>query len=369
MICRIEDLKKISQILLTAVDAGDTLRPVENLELKVDNSVLTMSVTNGEYLAKSRIPIFEDIDFHATVKAQLFLSLISKITTDTVQFDVVDNYLKLTGNGEYKLPLIYDGDVLLELPEIDIENVTSSFDISGDTLSNIYQYNSKELLKGTISKPVQKMYYVDDKGAITFTSGACVYDFTLDKPVKLLFNQKLVKLFKLFKGNDTVVHFTLGQDPAGEYIQTKVKFETGSFTLTSIINNDDSMLNSVPVTAIRGMANDIYANSATLHRTTLLQAINRLLLFSKNELKSYCTFTFEANKVTISDLESSNSETIHIENVLNLTTPYVTTLDLIDLKLSLESWSVEYVNLNFGNHRAVTLVKPDVRIVIPEATI
>lgn len=55
MICRIEDLKKISQILLMAVDTSDTSRLTENLELKVSDGVLTLSVTNGEYLVKARI--------------------------------------------------------------------------------------------------------------------------------------------------------------------------------------------------------------------------------------------------------------------------------------------------------------------------
>lgn len=97
MICRIEDLKKISQILLMAVDTSDTSRLTENLELKVSDGVLTLSVTNGEYLVKARISIFENIDFHATVNAELFLKLVSKITTETVEFTLKENSLVIIG--------------------------------------------------------------------------------------------------------------------------------------------------------------------------------------------------------------------------------------------------------------------------------
>ena len=49
-----------------------------------------------------------------------------------------------------------------KLPKADIENITAEFLISADILNSILQYNSKELTKGTISKPVQKLYYVDE---------------------------------------------------------------------------------------------------------------------------------------------------------------------------------------------------------------
>ena len=60
------------------------------------------------------------------------------------------------------------------------------------------------------------MYYVDNEGAITFTSGACVTKFDLAGDIKLLFNQRLVKLFKLFK--NTKVHFTVGNTNISEDI-------------------------------------------------------------------------------------------------------------------------------------------------------
>ena len=48
---------------------------------------------------------------------------------------------------------------------------------------------------GVVSNPIQRLYYMDERGAVTFTSGACINNFTLEKPVKILLNNKLVKLF------------------------------------------------------------------------------------------------------------------------------------------------------------------------------
>ena len=75
---------------------------------------------------------------------------------------------------------------------------------------------------------------MDEKGAITFTNGACVNSFTLEQPVKLLFNNRLVKLFKLFK--DESVKFTIGYDPiSDDIIQTKVRFATSDIIITAIL--------------------------------------------------------------------------------------------------------------------------------------
>ena len=263
MICRIEDLKKISTILLTAVDSSDISRLTDNLELKVENEILNLSVTNGEYYVKTKLPIYENIDFHATVNANVFLKLLTKVTTETVEFNIENNSLVIKANGEYKIPLIFDGEQMVELPEIVIQNETSSFEIKSEILKSILQYNSKELSKkNVVSNPVQRLYYIDNEGAITFTSGACVNTFQLEKPVKILLSQKVVGLFKLF--DDEIVNFSLGQDPVANTsnIQTKVNFESKFLKISAIIPSNDALVKTVPVQAIRNRAFNTYTKSA-----------------------------------------------------------------------------------------------------------
>ena len=179
MILRIEDLQSMATKVLAAVDSNDLSLVTETLQLKTEGNILGVSVTNGDYYAKVKLDVGENINFHATVNANLFLKLIAQTTTDTVELTCHDTYLQIKGNGTYKLPLICVDDVQLTLPEINISNPTVNFIISGAILNSINQYNSKELTKGVISKPIQKFYYVDEQGALTFTSGACVNSFTL----------------------------------------------------------------------------------------------------------------------------------------------------------------------------------------------
>lgn len=375
MILRIENLQEACKNILTAVDNNELSAITETLELVTKDKFLYINVTNREYFAQVKIDINEEVNFHATVNANLFLKLISQVTTDTVELNVQDQHITVKANGTYKIPLIFDGDKLLELPEIEIKNVTNEFNIKSLVLKSILNYNSKELTKGTISKPVQKLYYVDDKGAITFTNGACVNSFELEQPVKLLFNNRLVKLFKLF--TDENVKFTLGYDAINDdIIQTKVRFESSNIVLTAILSCDDTLLSSVPVNAIRGRAKGDYPYSVNINKDCVLQTINRLLLFNstagsaKEVIKPYSTFEFGKDSVTIYDIKKENKEVINYNNTLiDCDDPYVAILDLSELKVTLESCSEPYLNINFGDGSALVITRGNIANVVPECRV
>lgn len=371
LILRIEDLKNISQTILAAVDSNELSIITETLELKIENNILYMNVTNREYYAQVKLKMKSEEQFHATVNANLFLKLVSQITTDTVEFSISENSLVIKANGTYRLPLIYDDDKLLELPKINIDNVTAEMDIEGNVLVSILQYNSKQINVGTISKPVQKMYYIDDKGAITFTNGACVNNFTLENPIKILLNNRLVKLFKLFK--DKKVHFVVGYDPISEdIIQTKVRFTSSDVDITAILSCDDTIINSVPASAIRGRATADYPYSVNFNKESLIQTINRLLLFStgSKDLTAYCNFKFDLNYVEISDISGENIEIIYYNNdMTNIVKPYSAVLDLNDIKSTLENYTESYINFKFGDSAAIVICRGNIVNIIPECVI
>lgn len=377
MIIRSEKFQDICSKILPAVDTNETSTLSATLELVTRDKVLYVNVTNREYYVQVKLDLDEDIDFHATVNANLFLKLISQITTDTIELSVDDTNIKIKGNGNYKLPLIYDDDKLLELPTINIINETNTFNIKSDILKSILQFNSKELTKGVASKPVQKMYYVDENGAITFTSGACVNNFSLEYPVKLLFNNRLVKLFKLFDTDN--VKFTLGYDEIAEdIIQTKVRFETPSINIIAILSCDDKLLKSVPVAAIRNRANvDNYPYNITINKDLLLQATNRLSLFSsgfgsKEVIKPYITLEFNKDFVTIYDVHKENKETLYFDNSaanFDSTEPYEVIIDLNELRSTLDTCAEQYLNINFGDDSAIVISRQNIHNVIPQCSL
>ena len=124
MIIRIEEIQNACSKILAAVDSNALSTVTETLQLSTEGKNLYISVTNKEYYAQVKIEMSEPMDFKATVNAQLFLKLVSQITTETIELTTQDSALVLKGNGTYKLPLIFEGDKLMELPEIIIDNPT-----------------------------------------------------------------------------------------------------------------------------------------------------------------------------------------------------------------------------------------------------
>ena len=373
MIIKTKEFKEVCSTILLGIDNTDISTLTETLELWAKDKTLFLNVTNGEYYISVKFPLDCEEDLHASVNANLFLKLISAVSTEDVELIKKDSYLQIKANGTYKIPFIYDGDEMLKLPEITIENPTTTLKVSGEILNSILTYNSKELQRGTISKPVQKMYYVDERGCLTFTSGACVNYFELEKPIKLLFNSRLVKLFKLFKGEMT--DFTLGYDSIDdELVQTKVRFETPNITLTAITGCTDDLLNSVPVSAIRGRAEKDYPYNIVLNTQELKDAVNRLLLFSAGygsikNLKPYSKFEFKGNKVVIYDSNKENTEELTFKNDYTFTEEYSFAVDLTDLKLVIDTISDDYFTLSFGDHQALIVKRGSISNVIPECRV
>ena len=368
MIVRTEDIKSISNIILYAVDTKDTSTVTETLELLVEDGILNFNVTNGEYFVNAKLPLYEDISFHATVNASIFLKLISQVTTETIDFSIIDNCLVLICNGIYKFPLIYDGDKLLELPKIYIDNITSEFDVDSAVLLSILKYNSKQLTIGNVHNPVQKMYYLDENGAITFTSGACVNSFSLDSPIKILLTQKIVRLFKLFNGQ--CVHFTIGHDAVSDsLLKTKLRFETDSVSITSIMSCDDSLLNSFPAKLIRATADEDYPYSAVINKNDLISAINRFMVFCSDKFSCMCSFVFNDSCLELSNINKSTVESINYINRIESGCSYLAHLDLLELKSAIDCYSDDYVNIFFGNNKSILVSRGSVVNIIPEAQV
>lgn len=361
MVIKTKQFKEACSSILGAIDNSELSTYTEALELVTIEDKLYLNVTNKEYFASAIFNLEEKDNLHAVINASTFLKLVAAITTEEIELKVKDNYLLVKANGNYKFSLIYENGELMKLPQIKINNETLTMNIGGDILNSIINYNSKILSKQD-STPIQKLYYLDQEGCITFTSCACVNNFKLEKPIKLLFNNKLVRLFKLFK-ND-LVKFTLGYDKLGEsLIQTKVRLETPTIILTSIIPGD-TLLGNYPVTQLRNLANKVYPYIAVLNVEKLLEALNRLKLLNKNE--DNCSFKCNQDELILKMGE--DEESIPTANGSNIEEEYEMVLRFSFVKSVLDSVDDQYITFNFGNNNSIAVVRGNVVNVIPECS-
>lgn len=364
-----KDFQEVATTIRQAIDDSIT-----NLELVAKNAELFLNVTNKEYYVSVKFPLSEPIDFAATVDAALFLDLVSGLTSEDFGLDIDGNSVVVSsGKSKYKVAMIYDNDKLMSLPIIRIANKTVEMSISADILDSILNVSSKEIakVKKLDVNELQKMYYIDETGCFTFTTGACVNAFTLEKPVKLLLNERIVKLFKLFKED---VHFSLGQDPLPNgTVRTKISLETGNIYLAAIITNDDLLISKVqgPCISTKRFINEVYQHHVVLSAKAVAAAINRLMLFTKNSVDKVNMAFVPANVVIDNDEmvlsdKFGNIETVTVENGSYVDESYAFRINLADVKAIVDSCKGEHVTMNCGNGRSVVFVRGNISNLVPE---
>lgn len=371
MIINTKDFKEVAATLALAVNDN-----AANLELVTKDNTLRLNVTNKEYFCSKIFNLDKSEDFHAVVDAQLFLDFVAGITTETFELTLINNAVQVkAGKSKYKFPMIYENDVLAVIPQIKLENILVSMNVSNEILQSILNVNSKEIqkVKNIDVNELQKLYYIDESGCFTFSSGACLNSFTLEKPVKLLLNDRIVKLFKLFK---TDVSLTYGVDALSDgSVQPKVIFATPDTYLAAIINCDDLLLNKIqgPCAATKNYIKETYTNHVVLSVAELAAAISRLMLFTKNSITGQnmrsipATITFTNDDFIITDAQG-NTEAVAIKSDTSyVDTSYQMILNVADLKLVLDSCKCADITLNCGNHRSVVITRANISNLLPES--
>ena len=386
----VNELQEKCKKILNVLDSN-ALMSNELLEIKDDacqgNAYLTVS--NGEYKLQTFIPspvqTVGEPDLRAVVSASVFFKLIAKITTEWIELSVNKNSLLIKGNGNYKIPLVYEGDTLANLPDIELHNVVSEFEVKSDTLQSIAKYNLKEAKKQNLQGDIHNYVYLDEKGAVTFSAGIIVVNkFNLDKQVKLLLREKIVRLFKLF-GNDETLEFKLGFDEiSGGLIQTKIVLKSGDVEVTAIIatDNGNSKVNRFPVTSAREKVEGEYPFTSVINKEVLLDTITRLKLLSQaSNATSALNFSFGLTDIVIYDNEDENTGNKENYEVVNYAsnTPkdeessqilvdgrYNCILNVDDLVSVLSLGNEEFVTVKFGNKLSIVVSRPDVDIALAE---
>lgn len=370
MIIRIEDLKNISSTVLSSISSNSLMTASNILEVASRDKNLILKISTGESLIEIIVPQDEVCDLNATVDAEMFFKLIEKTTSSTIELSVDNNCLKVRSNGVYKFPIIYNRDQMIHCTDIEIPTVTASSTLNTDILYSIYRYNSREVGKTNVVNPIQKLYYVDQEGCITFTQGACINNFHLDSPLQVLLSEKIVKLFKLFEPN-TSVTLEIGPYPISEeIIQTRMRLKSDSIIITAILFSNEQMINSIPIDVIREMAQDEYPYNIVVNKANLLNALNRLILFSEHTaLNTFGIFTFQGNKLKIEDINKVNYEDLIIDssNIAD-TSIYKTTFDLVEWKNKLSSCISNHVTVKIGNNKAGLLLEKNIIYIIPECS-
>lgn len=374
MILKTKLFQEAANKILVAVGLD---KSAANLELAAKDTKLYLRVTNREYYCAVGFELDNPIEFRAVVDANLFLNLISGINTEEFELNINDtNVVVKAGKSSYKLAMIYENDQLMKLPVIKLnkDQITVDMAISNDILMSILNVNGREIQKAKKLdvNELQRYYYIDETGCFTFTTGACVNAFTLEKPIKLLLTDKVVKLFKLFS---TDVWMSYGHDVNTDgSLQPIVVFQTEDVYVATRLLNDETCIHKIkaPCDAMKNLVKEVYDHNLVLSASDMSSAISRLLMFYKNSsAKADLSFVpavinFNSTELTISDVSGDNHEVITVENGSTTPNGYSMGVNLIDLKAVLDSCKNEHITMNCGNKKSIIICRANISNVIAE---
>ena len=361
-------IKDLTSKINKGIEGEKTVRVSELLELEVINDKLILSVTNTQfYLSIELSNQVNSVDsLHVTIDADTFIKLVSKTTTDEIILDTKDGNLLYKGNGEYIFPLELDQNGEIKtLPKIEI-NPQSTFDIMGDTLYSIYSFGSHELVNDVPVDAVQKYYYVDNLGAITYTESPYLNNFNLPVPFRALINDRLAQLFSLFRNKRVSVG--ISKEVNDGLYQNKISFTCENLSLVSYLP-DDSIINKYPANECRQLQSNPYPGKVTINRALLADALDRLNIFSVKDgnvvLKKAGKINFTNDGLEIISIVDKNKEFIPYVNKDNYYS-YSCYMNLSQLQRHAKANSVINIEVNYGNDLSIMFTKDNYAQIIVE---
>ena len=361
-------IKDLTSKINKGIEGERTVRVSELLELEVVNDKLILSVTNTQfYLSIELSNQVNSVDsLHVTIDADTFIKLVSKTTTDEIILDTKDGNLLYKGNGEYIFPLELDQNGEIKtLPKIEI-NPQSTFDIMGDTLYSIYSFGSHELVNDVPVDAVQKYYYVDNLGAITYTESPYLNNFNLPVPFRALINDRLAQLFSLFRNKRVSVG--ISKEVNDGLYQNKISFTCENLSLVSYLP-DDSIINKYPANECRQLQSNPYPGKVTINRALLADALDRLNIFSVKDgnvvLKKAGKINFTNDGLEIISIVDKNKEFIPYVNKDNYYS-YSCYMNLSQLQRHAKANSEVNIEVNYGNDLSIMFTKDNYAQIIVE---
>ncbi len=371
LILKTKEFNEVASAIFVAINDG-----ASNLELLVKDGNLRLNVTDREYYVSKIFPLENPGELsRAVVNAADFLEYVGGLTTPEFSLELIGNtgLMVRAGKSSHKFPMIFENNAIMELNPIVIGNVTVEMPISRDILQSILNVNSKELtkVKNLDVNELQKLYYIDETGCFTFTTGATLNGFSLEKPIKLLLKDKIVKLFKLFK-EDAKLFYGIDALADGS-IQSKVAFTTKDTYVAAVVNCDDVLINKIqgPCAATKDYIAEAYDVKAVVSATEFGAAVNRLINSVKRNADASMarstpgTIKFSDADFTITDAYG-NSEVVAIENGSQIGASYEMNVNLTDVKLVLDSCKGEHITVNCGNGRSIVITRGSISNLIPE---
>lgn len=265
-------LKDLTARVMKGVGKNESIMRTCWIGIKCQDNTLSMTAWDGEnYLVVSEDKIVCD-DFKVTVTAEKFAQLVSKTTTDKITLELKDNYLKVKGNGDYKLELpVNDEGELDNYPEIVFDTKKKGTKIKLSAIVWAIEGNKISLAK-TPEVPHLMCYYFGDEVLTTNNTTAALSNINVfGQPVML--KSDLVNLVATMENEEITVYTD----------KDKILFKTPKTTILGYFNEGKEEFEEGIKDELKQLFDEESPASCSVEKDALLGILDRIMLFVKTK--------------------------------------------------------------------------------------
>lgn len=299
---------------------------------------VTKDVTTGDDLTATEV-------FNVAVAVDRFAKLIARMTSEKVTLEVMDNALQVTGNGTYKIELPYDenGEVVKYKNPADKlmkSEVLEEGNINVATVKQVIA-SVKPALAVTSEVPCYMNYYVAEKvvGTDTYTI-ADLENKVFDNPT--LVSPELMNLVSLTGA--VQMAYTIYKDG-------NIKFVADD---CQVYGRCSDGLDEYAINAINKLLDKDMQSKCEVSKDSLLQLLDRLMLFVTPYDKNGVTLTFTEDALLIESLNFSGTEEIKYLSMANVE-QFTCTIDIQILQTQVKASLGSNLEIYWGSNSAIKL--------------
>lgn len=345
-----EALKKMVSYAIQGASFNKLLELSTYMGIRVYDGELSLNTTDGtNYLSVSGKCVADDMNI--TVKAELFSKLIGKINSDTVDMEIVDNTLVVTGNGKYTLELVpnENGD-LLAFPDKFPYETSEIGKLSAFDLTVINSAIKASL--STVAGSVYSSYYFGN--IIASTDKAMMSSF--NKPVfetPHLINKEFVDLMCASASEVTL-------SKSGDILVADSKTDDYTISICTTLSNNIEEFN---IDGVNKFASLEVSSFCRFKKAQMLDLLDRLALFVSKFDDGAITLHFTNDYIEVSSLQSNGIERVDVTESKDAQDISIK-INIDRFRNQLKAYSSDIVDLYYGSEICIKLIDKDITQVI-----
>jgi DNA polymerase III sliding clamp (beta) subunit (PCNA family) len=320
------------------------------MNVVVENGKISVTTTDSNNYLTITDNIVSGEDTSFTVNVDTFSKLVAKTSVDSIKISVSDDMISFTGNGTYKLPIQLDVDGSpIKYPKHDINNP----EFSGTTKTSVIKgiiFHNKPSLALTMEAPYLTGYLCTPDDVVSADSyNICLSEYkTFD--TKVLLPPVVLEILSM----------VTEEDISYKIYGNNILFETSSMKYFTVMMDG---IDEYPYDTIVGICKTDYPSNCVLPKTAVLNTLDRLSLFIKDNDINGVYMTFTDKGVIFESINNSGTETIPYQGSNNFKN-YTCCVGVEPLKKQISAHAGESIELHYGGENSITIKDQNITQVI-----